>query len=862
MKYFKLFWVFLFLYSINVFATIGPFSNEVHYLGTCTQNYNIVGDFNGDRISDIAYINSTGSLTIKFSSYNNVFTDQSFPLSGTTIVASNLFAGDFNGDGYDDLATYYGGDFYISLIGLNTNGTFSFRTFTNWTRFIGTINTSKYLVGDFNGDGIEEILYYISVDDNWTLLKRNSQNSFSQQTDWADGNGTALNIWAGDFNGDGLTDKLRYNNQGQWKVALATATCLSPEGTTNWSSESIGDYVIIGDFNGDSRDDVAIHYIRTGNIHEWRVMTANETASGFVGSSTWAWGQGTNNGVYAGDFDGDGICDKISYVISNSDSWKGWWLATTQNNNTREVGVTFLANGCWNSSTLTRDRLKYPYIGSTTSSPQTMYYFELTPAIFNKQVDDMNWCGFDFIMIDATNGFTTTNPNPNISYSGSTVPWDGLQTNNVDTIFTTMQGRPATSQLKIGVMLGLEFWGKGIFGCYSWTFTNWNDQKTRQQRAVNSLKTKFSNTLYYRHLGKPLLEAFIGDDYCYPMSTTNLFSVNPEEYLPKSSFTDSVTLRYLKSPSFSYTKDWGIDGDPDFPRRTLKGMKEQGMWGWGSGPLWTSETVSLPTDFLSIDSLVPPSKELMSITPGIKYYNKDPDLLESFRGNNSSFMKQGSYYKKSWCDVLTVMPQKVIIYSWNAYVEESAIENTVGTNGWGNLYLNLTRDYIYMFKNNSMPEDRVIYFKTVDADYVVSSSFYSHPASSNRTCSKVTRTLTSSQIDNAILIPNSWLAHNNYVGYLSKANDAELSFDYDLSQNYPNPFNPETEIKFQIPQNGRVSLKVYDILGREVAVLINDYREMGKYSVSFNASKYASGVYFYRIEVNDFVSTKKMMLLK
>jgi hypothetical protein len=85
---------------------------------------------------------------------------------------------------------------------------------------------------------------------------------------------------------------------------------------------------------------------------------------------------------------------------------------------------------------------------------------------------------------------------------------------------------------------------------------------------------------------------------------------------------------------------------------------------------------------------------------------------------------------------------------------------------------------------------------------------------------------------------------------------------YDLSQNYPNPFNPNTTIRYQIPKAGMVTLKVYDIIGREVTTLINENKIEGFYTVKFNASKLPSGVYIYQIRVNDYVSSKKMILLK
>ncbi len=85
---------------------------------------------------------------------------------------------------------------------------------------------------------------------------------------------------------------------------------------------------------------------------------------------------------------------------------------------------------------------------------------------------------------------------------------------------------------------------------------------------------------------------------------------------------------------------------------------------------------------------------------------------------------------------------------------------------------------------------------------------------------------------------------------------------FELEQNYPNPFNPSTTIKFQVPKNSFVSLKVYDVLGREVATLINGNKKAGQYNIKFDASKFSSGIYFYKLQAGDFVSTKKMILLK
>jgi len=86
--------------------------------------------------------------------------------------------------------------------------------------------------------------------------------------------------------------------------------------------------------------------------------------------------------------------------------------------------------------------------------------------------------------------------------------------------------------------------------------------------------------------------------------------------------------------------------------------------------------------------------------------------------------------------------------------------------------------------------------------------------------------------------------------------------EFDLSQNYPNPFNPITLIKYQVPEASLVSIIIYDVIGREIATLINEVKQPGVYQVSFNGENLASGVYFYKMIAGDFSSVKKMNFLK
>ncbi|MBK7631926.1 MAG: T9SS type A sorting domain-containing protein [Ignavibacteriales bacterium] len=85
---------------------------------------------------------------------------------------------------------------------------------------------------------------------------------------------------------------------------------------------------------------------------------------------------------------------------------------------------------------------------------------------------------------------------------------------------------------------------------------------------------------------------------------------------------------------------------------------------------------------------------------------------------------------------------------------------------------------------------------------------------------------------------------------------------FELYQNYPNPFNPSTKISWQSPASGWQTLKVFDVLGRDVATLVDEYKTAGNYEIEFNAIELSTGIYFYQLKAGSFAQTRKMILLK
>jgi Secretion system C-terminal sorting domain len=128
-----------------------------------------------------------------------------------------------------------------------------------------------------------------------------------------------------------------------------------------------------------------------------------------------------------------------------------------------------------------------------------------------------------------------------------------------------------------------------------------------------------------------------------------------------------------------------------------------------------------------------------------------------------------------------------------------------------------------------------------------------------------------STVGEAFIGKTSNAVNQNQIGFwyvyqqstLTDVEDEEtIPTVFKLEQNYPNPFNPSTKIKFAVPEKSNVLIKIYDILGSEVATLVNEEMDAGWYEKSFNASVLASGVYLFRMEAGNYVNTKKMILLR
>jgi len=112
-----------------------------------------------------------------------------------------------------------------------------------------------------------------------------------------------------------------------------------------------------------------------------------------------------------------------------------------------------------------------------------------------------------------------------------------------------------------------------------------------------------------------------------------------------------------------------------------------------------------------------------------------------------------------------------------------------------------------------------------------------------------------------IFDPDNWIL-KDVISIVSEVEEEDYPSEFFLSQNYPNPFNSSTRIKYQIPEMSFVTLKVFDIIGSEIATVVNEEKHPGTYDITWYAKSLPSGVYFYQLKAGSFIETKKMLLMK
>ena len=230
--------------------------------------------------------------------------------------------------------------------------------------------------------------------------------------------------------------------------------------------------------------------------------------------------------------------------------------------------------------------------------------------------------------------------------------------------------------------------------------------------------------------------------------------------------------------------------------------------------------------------------------PDTLAYNSANELNQHTRTNNFTLTPETNFYFSNIYHVVQKSNPDTAITTLDAVNFKAELINALTDQVVG------TFDNITYNKNNLEKYANIDY--EVDCSGITAGEYYLRLVT-NVNCN-ASYTLANIYNDNITLAKKNF----NKVNF----SGSEIPTTYDLAQNFPNPFNPSTTIRYQIPQDGIVTLKIYDILGSEVATLVNEEKVAGKYEVNFNASSLASGVYIYKIQSISFVNSKKMILLK
>ncbi len=277
----------------------------------------MAGDFNGDGLDDIVGRNAAnGDWWVALSNGDGTFTNQKWTRWSTSVNWTDVMVGDFNGDGRDDIVgrVASSGDWWIAS---STGAAF---TNSKWTRWSTGVTWTDVMVGDFNGDGRDDIVGRVASSGDW-WIGNSTGTSFTNQkwTRWSTGV-MWVDVMVGDFNGDGRDDIVgRAASSGDWWIASSTGTSFTNQKWTRWSTGVTWVDVMVGDFNGDGRDDIVGRAASSG---DWWI--GNSTGTAFTNQKWTRWSASASwTDVMVGDFNGDGKDDIVGRVTENGDWWIG-----------------------------------------------------------------------------------------------------------------------------------------------------------------------------------------------------------------------------------------------------------------------------------------------------------------------------------------------------------------------------------------------------------------------------------------------------------------------------------------------------------------------------------------------------------
>lgn len=788
-----------------------------------------IRDFNGDGKPDLTVVNHFSNSVSIF--LNTTATGASTPtFSARTDFATGVrpygvSIGDFNLDGKQDLAVTNSTSNSISIF-LNTAATgASVPAFSPKTDFpTGTLPYSVCIF-DYNGDGKPDMAVAnvssstISIFMN-TTAPGASTPAFSPKTDFSTGN-SPYAVTAGDFNGDGKLDLAAANNFSN-SVSILMNTTTTGASTPTFSSnidfatENNPFSVSICDINRDGKPDLAV----PNSVSNTVSVFLNKTVPGsltpvFTSAESFATGISPTS-VSEGDLNGDGKQD----------------LAIT--------------NGASNSVSILLNTM---VLGASATSFSPYMDFS-TPNGPNKfATGDLNGDGKpDIVTVSYESSISTFSIFLNATTPGAITPFFNPRTdfnfeNNPprDVSISDLNGDGKQDLAISGINYLSVFLNTTPPGAITPTFS-----------TATNFSTSYGNSIInadFNGDGKPDIALTGANDY----DAVSIFINTTIPGASTPTFSPRTDLSAEANTSGIATGDFNGDGKPDLVIRGYNNLSIYSI----SIFLNTTAPGALTATFSPRHDIYSGGGTLVSLSTGDFNGDGKPDVVCSNQFNRfvSVFLNitipgasEPAFTPNTDISFPGILPRSITNGDFNGDGKPDLAFIADSTSG---------QSRIVVLLNATTPGSLIPVF-TTKRNYPIRGIFNTILLTDFNGDGKKDLSTVNFYENSISILLNSGLfslpvENEGITGIPSR---------FSLEQNYPNPFNPTTKINYQLANNGFVSIKIYNIIGKEIAQLVNGVQQAGYYAVNFNAAGLSSGTYFYKLTTDKFSEVKKMVLVK
>jgi hypothetical protein len=877
MKHITISIIFTIAITQSVFAQ-ASFSAKTDFT-TGTAPYSVsIGDFNCDGINDIAVANYASNTVSVFlnttipGAATPTFSDKTDFTTGNGPFSVSI--GDFNGDGKNDMAVANYGSSTVSVFLNTTTPGAATPTFSVKTDFNTGNNPFWVSIGDFNGDNkIDIAVANFSANTVSVLINTTAPGaatpSFSAKTDFITGV-TPYSVSIGDFNGDGRNDMAVANNSSNTvSVLLNTAvpgtTTPSFSSKTDFTTGSMPQSVSIGDFNGDGRNDMAVANEGSNTVSVMLNTTApGATTPSFSAKVDFEAGNASTS-VSIGDFNGDGRNDlavanyysnTVSVFVNTTSPGAATPSFSARVDSATGNNPISLSIGDINGDGK-NDMVVANYNSNTVSALLNTTIMGVATPSFSAKEDSTTGNHPESVSIGDINGdgkkdmavanyssasvsvfLNTTIPGAvTLSFSAKTDFTTGTNPASVSIGDFNGDGKNDMAAANYGSNTVSIFFNTTTPGAATPTFSDKTDFTTGNSPfsvSIGDFNGDGKNDIAVANFSSNTVSVLLNTTA--PGATTPSFSA-------KTDFTTGTTPYSVSIGDFNGDgmNDMAVVNESSYTVSVLLNTTAPGA---------TTPSFSAKTDFAT--GSTPTSVS-----------------IRDFNGDGKNDMAIANYGSSTVSVLLNTMAPGAATPSFSAKADfatgATPYSVSIGDfNGDDKNDMAVTHyafDFVSVFLNTTAPGATTPSF-SAKTDFITGSTPISISiadfngdgkndiAVANYSSNTVSVLLNNADFPTSVELTSS---------------TARVPETFALAQNYPNPFNPSTMINYAVPNVGTrhvVSLRVYDMLGREVTTLVNEEKPAGSYQVQWNASGLSSGIYILKMTVDQFSSVRKMLMIK